>query len=236
MAQTRVAVGGLLLLLGVANVAALDFHFAPRFAAEIAAAEALSTKKPIGPAPTASSIAMVDATAKKPVATVPAPTVAVAPPTATATATATVEPTATATATATAVAVAPTTDPAPKPPTPTPTPPTSVPDAVEDLSFDLDSFRISRDSRAVLEKVVETLKQQPKLRVQVRGHSDRLGSPEHNLELSRRRATAVEAFLIEHGVAADRISIEALGGKEPMDSNNSPVAWARNRRVQVLWR
>jgi len=233
MAQTRVAVGGLLLLLGVANVAVLDFHFAPRLAAEIAAKEAPPTKKPDRPV-TATTPTTVDATtAPKPVATVPAPTVATTPTT-----TATVEPTATAavtaTATATAVAVAPTTQPTTPPASPTT--PSAAPDPLEDLSFDLDSFRIGRDSRQALEKAAETLKQQPKLRVVVRGHSDRLGSPEHNLELSRRRATAVEAFLIEHGVAADRISIEALGGKEPIDSNNSPVAWARNRRVQLLWR
>jgi outer membrane protein OmpA-like peptidoglycan-associated protein len=223
MAHTRVAVGGALLLLGVANVAVLDFHFAPRLVEEMAVAEALSTKKPDRPAP---SVAIVDATtAPKPVAPPTAPpTVAVAPPV-----TASVAPP----TTASAVAVAPTADPAPQPPV---TPPSSAPDAVPDLAFDLDSSRINRESSLVLDKAVEALKQHPNVRVLVRGHSDRLGSFEYNLELSRRRASAVEAYLVEHGVAADRISTEALGGKEPMDSNNSPVAWARNRRVQVIWR
>lgn len=221
MAQTRVAVGGLLLLLGVANVAVLDFHFAPRLVEEMAAAEALSTKKPDRPAP---SVAMVDATASTAPKPVTPPTVAIAPP-----ASASVAPP----TTASAVAVAPTADPAPQPPV---TPPSSAPEAVPDLGFDLDTSRVNRESALVLDKAVETLKQHPKLRVLVRGHSDRLGSFEYNLELSRRRANAVEAYLLEHGVAADRISTEALGGKEPMDSNNSPVAWARNRRVQVVWR
>src|SRR5262245_18986980 len=100
MAQTRVALGGLLLPLGVANVAALDFHFAPRLAEEIAAKEALATKKPEGPKPPATSTTMVDATTPKPVASAPTPTVAATAPTVTATA----EPTATAVATATPTA------------------------------------------------------------------------------------------------------------------------------------
>jgi peptidoglycan-associated lipoprotein len=43
-------------------------------------------------------------------------------------------------------------------------------------------------------------------------------------------------FLISHGAPLDRITVEAVGDSEPIDPGNNPVAWAKNRRVQVLWR
>jgi outer membrane protein OmpA-like peptidoglycan-associated protein len=70
----------------------------------------------------------------------------------------------------------------------------------------------------------------------VRGHSDRLGPPETNLSLSRRRAEAVARLLWAFGAPPERILIEAAGSSEPADTTETPTGWARNRRVQLLWR
>ena len=230
MAQARLAIGGLLLLLGVANIAVLDFHLAPRYAEEVAAAARGPTNH-VGTASTSTGAPTPKTAAKPELRASSAPVVSAASSTnvlAASSASASAAPP----PSATAVAVA-TTEPS-RPESQQPS--ASAPEPLPDLSYELDSFRFTQETALVLEKAVKLLQEQPKLRILIRGHSDKLGSPEYNIELSRRRASAVENYLIEHGVAADKISIEAVGGKEPMDSSNSPVAWARNRRVQMVWR
>jgi outer membrane protein OmpA-like peptidoglycan-associated protein len=102
--------------------------------------------------------------------------------------------------------------------------------------FELDSNLLTFKAKDILDDVVKKLKANSGLRIHLRGHSDQLGSREHNLELSRRRAAAVENFLLANGVAHSRMTIEAVGGAKPADPSNTPTAWSRNRRVEVEWR
>ncbi len=156
-----------------------------------------------------------------------------AEPTATETPEPTVAPPATIVPTATA-----TTPPPPPPPPPPPAPVAAgeTPGVVEDVIFELDSVRLNAAAKTLLEGVVQQLKANPSLKVHVRGHSDRMGSREHNLELSKKRAASVENFLHGSGIPGSRITTEAMGGRKPVDPNNTPVGWARNRRVEIEWR
>jgi peptidoglycan-associated lipoprotein len=109
--------------------------------------------------------------------------------------------------------------------------------AMEDIHFDLDLARIDGiPAIRELGRIARELDAHPERRVIVRGHSDRMGSPEHNYYLSRRRALAVEGVLVTHGVARERITVEVLGSSEPVAVGNTPAAWAQNRRVEVFWR
>ena len=45
----------------------------------------------------------------------------------------------------------------------------------------------------------------------------------------------VRAYLISRGASADRITLEEVGDSDPADPESNPVAWAKNRRVQLLW-
>ncbi|UQA55073.1 OmpA family protein [Polyangium aurulentum] len=155
---------------------------------------------------------------------------------------------------ATAPAATATTEPAvvasaPEPVAPAPQKPQTAPEkppvvastdkpsgGIEDILFELDSNLLTLTAKGTLDGVVQKLKANPSLRVHVRGHSDQLGSHEHNVELSRRRAAAVENYLLSKGVPSSRISTEAVGGVKPADSTNTPTAWARNRRVEIEWR
>lgn len=75
--------------------------------------------------------------------------------------------------------------------------------------------------------------------VHVIGHSDRIGNPQGNLRLSTRRAEAVRGYLVEHGVAADRITAVGRGDVEPVaecktERGQALIAClAPNRRVEV---
>jgi outer membrane protein OmpA-like peptidoglycan-associated protein len=87
-----------------------------------------------------------------------------------------------------------------------------------------------------LDVVAGQLRTNSALRVHIRGHSDKLGRPSQNQALSNERANIVKHYLTVVGVSEDRITTEALGDTEPADPEDNPVAWAKNRRVQIVWR
>jgi outer membrane protein OmpA-like peptidoglycan-associated protein len=124
---------------------------------------------------------------------------------------------------------------------PTATAATAAPEveapAGADVIFELAGERIgSVVAVGELQRVAAELTTHPERRLVLRGHTDRLGSPAQNLALSRRRAEAILRLLMNFGAPADRISIEAAGDSEPVDTSDTPVGWARNRRVELLWR
>jgi outer membrane protein OmpA-like peptidoglycan-associated protein len=108
--------------------------------------------------------------------------------------------------------------------------------AAPDVQFSFGSARIGqRAAVADLQGVLRELADDPGRRLLIRGHSDPLGTQAQNLELSWRRAAAVREYLVWRGAARDRIAIEALGDTEPV-GGAGPAAWARDRRVELVWR
>jgi len=233
------------LLLGLADLGFINFSLAPRLAEEQAQqanggrpegkGTAQPTTAPKPPAVTSTSVAVAPTLAPTPVQAPPKTEPTSEPvPTAPAS-TATTEPAVVASAPEPVAAAPQKPQPAPeKPPVASSTDKPSG--GIEDILFELDSNLLTLTAKGTLDGVVQKLKANPSLRVHVRGHSDQLGSHEHNLELSRRRAAAVENYLLSNGVPSSRISTEAVGGVKPADSTNTPTAWARNRRVEIEWR
>ncbi|MFT3770826.1 MAG: OmpA family protein [Minicystis sp.] len=110
-------------------------------------------------------------------------------------------------------------------------------EAAPDVLFGLESEKVTAMNAAVaLHRVAQEMRLDHRRRLLLRGHADKLGPPKFNVMLSRRRADSVRHFLIAHGAPADRIDIEAVGDAEPADTGDGFMAWAKNRRVQVLWR
>jgi len=68
--------------------------------------------------------------------------------------------------------------------------------------------------------------------IQVAGHTDERGSDEYNLALGQRRAAAVKAYLVQHGVADSRISTVSYGEEHPIAQGADESAWAQNRRAE----
>jgi len=85
-------------------------------------------------------------------------------------------------------------------------------------------------------EVVVVMRRRPQLRVLLRGHADERGDEQENLRLSQGRAEAVAAFLVDQGIARERIDVEWVGEAMPADTSGSPAARARNRRVEMVWR
>ncbi len=121
----------------------------------------------------------------------------------------------------------------PAPPAPSCLPPT---EAGPDVVFDFGEERVPLSAAGAVRRVAEALRDEGSRRLFVRGHSDRLGFSAANVALSWKRAEAVRALLGAYGAPLDRVALEAVGDAEPRDPTESPTGWARNRRVQLLWR
>jgi len=90
-------------------------------------------------------------------------------------------------------------------------------------------------SRAVLDAAVNLLRNHPELSVvRIEGHTDSHGRPDYNLQLSKRRARAVRAYLVKAGVASLRLQSDGFGSARPIDSNETAEGRARNRRVEMV--
>ncbi len=96
--------------------------------------------------------------------------------------------------------------------------------------FSTDSFQLSAESRAVLEKQAKWLKQNLGTTFSVEGHADERGTREYNLALGERRASAVRDYLVALGVNPNRIQTISYGKERPVDPRSVAEAWSKNRR------
>ncbi len=86
-------------------------------------------------------------------------------------------------------------------------------------------------ARASLDTLVTILRQQPRLRLQVQGHTDNQGDSTLNRQLSQQRAEVVCCYLVASGVADTRLQAKGYGGSHPIADNRVPTLRGRNRRV-----
>jgi OOP family OmpA-OmpF porin len=100
------------------------------------------------------------------------------------------------------------------------------------IHFDVDKDTITKDSKGVLDRAVDVLKQFPQVTVEVSGHTDSTGKYEHNMDLSRRRAAAVKRYLVENGIDESRITTSGYGPDKPIDTNETKEGRFNNRRIE----
>jgi outer membrane protein OmpA-like peptidoglycan-associated protein len=85
-----------------------------------------------------------------------------------------------------------------------------------------------------LRKLAEFLGEYPDRQIAIEGHTDSVGSAESNVSLSERRASSVQTFLANQGVAGNRMRTVGMGEGSPIASNDSPTGRQQNRRVEVI--
>jgi len=88
-------------------------------------------------------------------------------------------------------------------------------------------------SYKVLDEIAESFREWPEVRVEVQGHTDNVGTPEKNMLLSQQRAETVRDYLIQKGIASDRITAVGYGQEKPIADNNTSAGRAQNRRVEL---
>jgi OmpA-OmpF porin, OOP family len=106
--------------------------------------------------------------------------------------------------------------------------------AVYGIHFETGKAAIQTDSTDSLNQVVAMLQQNPDLKLRVEGHTDDQGNAASNQALSEKRAQAVVAWLIAHGVDAARLKAQGFGSSKPIADNSSDAGRAKNRRVELV--
>ena len=107
---------------------------------------------------------------------------------------------------------------------------------VQGLVFETGGAALSEGSAPALDILARFLSRNPELAVVIVGHSDNQGSLDANIALSKRRAEAVRAALIERGVAAGRLEAHGVGYLAPVSTNATDAGRTLNRRVELVLR
>jgi len=100
----------------------------------------------------------------------------------------------------------------------------------EMVNFDFDKSNIRPGDAAKLDRKIALLQANPMLRITITGHCDERGSDEYNLALGNRRALAAKNYMVNRGIAADRIATASRGEEQPLDPGHTEAAWEQNRR------
>jgi outer membrane protein OmpA-like peptidoglycan-associated protein len=103
---------------------------------------------------------------------------------------------------------------------------------LKNIYFDFDKTTLKKESFVELNKVVEFLKQNSSVEIEIAGHTDNKGSDQYNEYLSQGRSQSVVDYLIEQGIESYRLSAHGYGESKPIDTNDTDDGRANNRRVE----
>ena len=104
---------------------------------------------------------------------------------------------------------------------------------LRNVFFETDSYALKKESKLELNKVVELLKANPGIRIEIGGHTDNTGSAEYNMKLSENRAKSVADYLISASVVAGRIFSKGYGMNKPVADNDTEEGRSQNRRTEL---
>ena len=104
---------------------------------------------------------------------------------------------------------------------------------LHNVFFSTNSAELKPESRAELDKVRQFLADNPAVVVEIGGHTDNVGSPEYNQQLSEQRAGEVVKYLSGLGVEDHRMQAAGYGEEQPLDNNETEEGRARNRRTEL---
>ncbi|MBL7774892.1 MAG: OmpA family protein [Saprospiraceae bacterium] len=105
---------------------------------------------------------------------------------------------------------------------------------LKDIYFEFDKYELMPRSYVELNKLLQLLRDNPKVHIQIIGHTDNIGRPDYNKYLSRKRAKSVVLFLLENGISASRLRYYGEGESRPVATNDTEEGRFQNRRVEFV--
>jgi len=103
------------------------------------------------------------------------------------------------------------------------------------INFDFNKAYVKKIYYPQIKKVAEVLKANPKIKIEIAGHTDNIGSAEYNKKLSLKRAEAVKNILVNvYKIDSNRIIVKGYGEEYPLVPNTTPTNRALNRRVEIV--
>ncbi len=104
----------------------------------------------------------------------------------------------------------------------------------QEVQFDFDSDTLTPSAKAVLDKVADAMKKNTLVKFEIQGHTDNVGAESYNDDLSLRRAESVKKYMMEKGIAAERLQTIGYGSHRPIASNDTDEGRQMNRRIQFI--
>lgn len=104
---------------------------------------------------------------------------------------------------------------------------------MKNVFFEHDKYLLLDGSKVELGKLITFLEQNPTVKIEIGGHTDNVGDTVYNLELSQKRAKAVNDYLVEMGMDQVRLLYKGYGESQPVDTNETEEGRANNRRTEV---
>ncbi|HKK62228.1 MAG TPA: OmpA family protein, partial [Bacteroidales bacterium] len=104
---------------------------------------------------------------------------------------------------------------------------------LNNIFFDFDSYKLREESKVELNLIVDFLKLNENIRIEISGHTDNTGSDAYNLDLSKKRAEEVVGYLVSMGIEKDRLESKGYGSSKPVSENNTEQGRAKNRRTEM---
>jgi outer membrane protein OmpA-like peptidoglycan-associated protein len=105
---------------------------------------------------------------------------------------------------------------------------------VNDINYATSKAEITKASTYILENLITFLKENPKVKIAIHGHTDNVGSMEENMTLSKNRASNVMKYLTDRDIAQSRLSFDGFGPTKPISSNDTEAGRAKNRRTEFV--
>lgn len=104
---------------------------------------------------------------------------------------------------------------------------------LDGVTFDSGKAKIKPESFERLDRVAEYLKYKKSAKIEISGHTDNVGNPANNKDLSLKRAQACKKYLVDKGIDESRITAVGYGDEQPVASNDTPQGRAQNRRIEA---
>jgi peptidoglycan-associated lipoprotein len=104
------------------------------------------------------------------------------------------------------------------------------------IYFDYDRAEIRQDQVGRIQGNARFLQQNAGIQFTISGHADERGTQEYNIGLGDRRANTVRQFLIDNGIAANRINVISFGEERPVCNVSNEACWSQNRRAEFAMR
>jgi outer membrane protein OmpA-like peptidoglycan-associated protein len=104
---------------------------------------------------------------------------------------------------------------------------------LKNIFFDLNKYELKPESQVELDKVVQLMKDNPTVKIQINGHTDNSGRTADNMVLSENRAKSVTTYLLAKGIQPARLSFIGWGDTRPLADNATEQGRAQNRRTEL---
>ncbi len=105
---------------------------------------------------------------------------------------------------------------------------------VNNIHFETGKAYLRKESLNILNGIIEQMKRNPSIKLEVRGHTDSRGGTTYNKKLSERRADAVTEYMIKRGISPERLNSVGMGEEHPIGDNKTAEGRRKNRRTEFF--